>query len=138
MELDPRSVRFGAAMSSIMLVVVLLTGSGWIALAQAAVFALTAVAPSYGPYSVVYRLLVRPRLGPPAEMEPAAPPRFAQTLGLAFTVVAAIGYLTGVPVLGLIFAAFALMATFLNAAFGFCLGCHIYLAVNRIVAARGV
>jgi hypothetical protein len=35
-------------------------------------------------------------------------------------------------VLGVIFAAFALAAAFLNAAFDFCLGCQMYLFIQRI------
>ncbi len=64
--------------------------------------------------------------------EPAAPVRFAQAVGLAFIVVAAAGYLLGAPVLGLVFTAFALLAAFLNAAFGLCLGCEVYLAWRRL------
>ncbi|HLN70460.1 MAG TPA: DUF4395 domain-containing protein [Streptosporangiaceae bacterium] len=38
----------------------------------------------YAPYGPLYRWLVRPRLGPPRELEPEAPPRFAQGVGLVF------------------------------------------------------
>jgi hypothetical protein len=34
--------------------------------------------------------------------------------------------------LGLVAAAFALVAAFLNAAFGLCLGCEAYLLIRRI------
>ncbi|HET9518620.1 MAG TPA: DUF4395 family protein, partial [Actinoplanes sp.] len=37
--LDPRGPRFAAAVTTVVLVVVLATGSGWLALAQAVVFA---------------------------------------------------------------------------------------------------
>ena len=43
-----------------------------------------------------------------------------------------IGFAVGLPVLGIVFAAFALAAAFLNAAFDFCLGCHMYLFIQRI------
>ncbi len=46
--------------------------------------------------------------------------------------VAAVGYLAGVPVLGLVFTGLGLIAAFLNAAFGLCLGCEVYLAGRRI------
>lgn len=133
MLLDPRGVRFSAAMSSIVLVLVLVSGSGWLALAQAAVFAVTAARPAKGPYGLLYRHLLAPRLNPPAELEPAGPVRFAQLLGMLFAVVAAAGYLTGVPVLGTIMAAGALAAAFLNAAFGLCLGCEVYLVARRLI-----
>jgi hypothetical protein len=37
-----------------------------------------------------------------------------------------------VPVVGLVFAALGLVAAFLNAAFGFCLGCEMYLLLRRL------
>ena len=54
----------------------------------------------------------------------------AQTL--VFAGIGVIGFAAGVPVLGIVFAAFALAAAFLNAAFDFCLGCHMYLFIRRI------
>jgi len=140
MLLDPRGPRFAAAVTTVVLVLILVFGSGWLALAQAAVFAVTAANPRFGPYGLVYRWPVAPRLGRPTELEPAAPVRFAQVLGLGFTLVAAVGYLAGVPVLGIVATALALIAAFLNAAFALCLGCEVYLAfrraTNRPIAAR--
>lgn len=130
--IDPRGPRFGAALSTVVLAVVLLTGNGWLALAQAVVFALTAGVPRFGPYGMVFAYLVAPRLGRPTELEPVAPVRFAQGVGLVFALVAAAGYLLGAPLVGTIAASFALIAAFLNAAFGLCLGCELYLAYRRI------
>jgi Domain of unknown function (DUF4395) len=132
MELDPRGQRFAATLTTIVLVVVLATGWGWLALAQTVVFAITAINPRRGPYSYLYRALVLPRIGPPAEREPAAPVRFAQFVGFGFLAVASVGYLSGVTALGVVFAAFGLLAAFLNAAFGLCLGCEAYLAMRRL------
>jgi hypothetical protein len=132
MLLDPRGQRFAAAITTVVFVLILITGSGWLALAQAAVFALTAAKPRLGPYAVAFKALVARRLPPPAELEPAAPVRFAQLVGLVFALVAAAGYLGGAPVVGLVSAVFALVAAFLNAAFGLCLGCEAYLAVRRL------
>jgi hypothetical protein len=136
MELDPRGQRFAAAVTCVVLIVVLATGWGWLALAQAAVFAVTAADPRRGPYSYLYRALVLPRIGPPAEREPAAPVRFAQLVGFTCLAVAAIGYLSGATALGVVFTAFGLLAAFLNAAFGLCLGCEAYLAARRLNARR--
>jgi hypothetical protein len=136
MELDPRGQRFAAAVTSVVLVVVLVSGWGWLALAQAIVFAVTAADPRRGPYAMLYRAVLLPRIGPPAEREPVAPVRFAQLVGFVFLTVAAAGYLTGVTGLGLTFAALGLLAAFLNAAFGLCLGCEAYLAARRLSARR--
>jgi len=132
MTLDPRGQRFAATLTCIVIAVVLATGWGWLALAQAVVFAITALAPRKGPYSYLFRAFVLPRIGPPAEREPAAPVRFAQLVGFGFLAVSTVGYLTGVTAVGVVFAAFGLLAAFLNAAFGLCLGCEAYLAIRRI------
>jgi hypothetical protein len=133
--LDPRGVRFAAALTTVVLAVVLLTGNGWLALAQAVVFAFASLAGMrYSPYGALYRALVAPRLGPPREREDPAPVRFSQTVGLVFTVLAAAGYLGGLTALGVVATAFALLAAFLNAAFGFCLGCEMYGLLARVRA----
>lgn len=134
--LDPRGMRFAAGVTSVVLVAVLVTGSGWLALGQAAVFAVTAASPARGPYALLFRRLVAPRLGPPREREEAAPVRFAQVVGLLFTTAAAVGFLFGWSTLGLVMTAAALVAAFLNAAFGLCLGCEAYLALRRMIARR--
>jgi hypothetical protein len=132
MQLDPRGVRFAATITTVVLALVLITGSGWLVLAQAVVFALPALfGMRYSPYGALFRTAVRPRLGPPAETEDAAPVRFSQTVGLVFTVVAAAGYLSGLTALGIVATALALLAAFLNAAFGFCLGCEMYGIIVR-------
>jgi hypothetical protein len=133
MEIDPRGPRFGAAITSVVLAVVLLTGSGALLAAQTLIFALSAIAGlRYAPYGLLYRTLIRPRLGPPASTEPEAPPRFAQGVGMVFAIVGAVGYLTGVTALGIAFTAMALAAAFANAAFDYCLGCQMYLLIQRI------
>lgn len=137
MQLDPRGVRFAATITTVVLALVLITGSGWLVLAQAVVFALPALfGMRFSPYGALFRVLVRPRLGPPAETEDAAPVRFSQTVGLLFTIVAAAGYLGGLTALGVVATAFALAAAFLNAAFGFCLGCEMYGLIARARGAR--
>jgi len=134
MQLDPRGPRFAATVTTFVLVVVLVTGWGWLALAQTVVFAITAADPRRGPYALVYRYLVAPRLGPAIEREDAAPVRFAQLVGFVFLAVASVGYLTGITAVGPAFAGFGLLAAFLNAAFGVCLGCEAYLAARRLGA----
>jgi hypothetical protein len=140
-RIDPRGPRFAATLTTALLAVVLLTAPSPTATALLVVqTALFAVGASGGvqrtPYAWLFKRLVRPRLGPPAELEDAAPPRFAQAVGLAFALVALAGFATGVTALGLVATGLALAAAFLNAAFGFCLGCEIYLLVRRLPAFR--
>lgn len=133
MYIDPRGARFGAAVTTVVLAVVLVTESAWLLAAQGVVFALGAFfGLKASPYGLAYRALVRPRLGPPAELEAEAPPRFAQAVGLVFAVVGTIGFATGLTWLGLVATGMALGAAFLNAAFGFCLGCEIYVLARRV------
>lgn len=143
MQVDPRSPRFGAAITTLVLAVVLVVAgsqavtAALLLAAQAAVFAVGAVAGlRYAPYGVLFRSFVRPRLGPPQETEPEAPPRFAQAVGLVFAVIGVVGFATGLFALGAAATAAALVAAFLNAAFGLCLGCETYLLIRRILPAR--
>jgi hypothetical protein len=129
--IDPRGPRFGAVITTVVLAIIVITGSGWLLAAQTLVFAIGAFAGlKYAPYGYVYRALVRPRLSKPTELEHPAPPRFAQTVGFVF---AALG---GFTVLGVVATVFALAAAFLNAAFDFCLGCEFYLLLHRSTPRR--
>lgn len=135
MDIDVRGPRFGAALTTVVLAVVLVTGNGWLLAAQAVLFAAGAAGGvQKAPYGWVFRTLVRPRLGPPPATEDAAPPRFAQAVGLAFAVVGVVGYLAGPSWLGMAATGCALAAAFLNAAFGYCLGCEVYLVLRRTLA----
>jgi hypothetical protein len=51
---------------------------------------------------------------------------------LVFAVVGAVGFAIGLGPVGLAATAFALVAAFLNAAFGICLGCQLYPLVARL------
>jgi hypothetical protein len=132
-QVDPRGTRFAAGLTTVVLALVLVTGWVWLLVAQVAVFALGVLGRS--PYGLLYQVAVRPRLGPPRELEDAAPPRFAQGVGLAFAVVGVIGFVAGIAPLALGATALALLAAFLNAAFGFCLGCEMYLLIRRLLPA---
>jgi len=135
--IDPRGPRFGAMITTVVLAAVLITGSVWLLAAQALVFAVGAVfGLRYAPYGAAYRKLIRPRLGPPGELEPEAPPRFAQAVGLVFALAGVSGYATGLTWLGMAATAAAFAAAFLNGVFGFCLGCEMYVLIRRIWPGR--
>ena len=129
MFIDPRGPRFAAALTTVVLALVVITGNAWLLAAQAVVFGLGALGRS--PYGVVFRRLVRPRLAAPTELEHDAPPRFAQAVGLAFAAVGLAGFAAGSTLLALAATSAALGAAFLNAAFGICLGCEVYLLARR-------
>ncbi|GAA2995962.1 DUF4395 domain-containing protein [Streptosporangium longisporum] len=127
MQADPRALRFAAAVTAVVLALVLVTGNPWLLAAQAVVFALGVAGLS--PYGTVFKALVRT---PPRQVEDASPPRFAQAVGLAFALVGLVGYVAQITPLALGATAAALFAAFLNAAFGLCLGCEMYLIIRRL------
>ncbi|WP_091033516.1 DUF4395 domain-containing protein [Microbacterium oxydans] len=89
------------------------------------------VSPRTTPWSVVFRTLVRPRLSAPTELEDPRPPRFSQGVGLFVVGIGLVLHLLGVPWALPIATAAAFIAAFLNAAFAFCLGCQLYLLLQR-------
>jgi hypothetical protein len=140
-QVDPRGLRVVAGITAAVLAAVLLIPSEPVRIvllaAQVAVFAVAAlVGLQASPYAKVYAAVVRPRIGPPAELEDARPPRFAQIVGLAFTTVALVALLAGATTVALVATAFALVAALLNAAVGLCLGCEMYLVLRRIAPSR--
>lgn len=131
--IDPRGPRFAAWVTTVVLSAVLLTGSALLLGAQTLIFLTGAtLGLRHAPYGRLFQVIRRlARLDPPAELEAEPPPRFAQAVGAGFGLVGTIGYATGVTALGVAATALALAAAFLNAAFGFCLGCEIYLLLRR-------
>lgn len=134
--LDPRGLRFGAGVTTVVLAAVLLSIPSTFATVllsvQTFVFALGAFfGLGASPYGLLFRALIRPRLDPPAELEEEAAPKFAQAVGFAFAGVGLVALLLGLTTVGVIAVAMALAAAFLNAAFGFCLGCELYLLLRR-------
>jgi len=89
------------------------------------------LSPRTQPWGALFRTVVRPRLAPPSELEDPRPPRFAQGVGLFVVAVGLILHLLGVPLALPIATAMAFVAAFLNAAFGLCLGCQLYLLLQR-------
>jgi hypothetical protein len=137
--IDPRSPRFGAGITAVLLLVVIgLTVAG-VSLAPTILFALLVALFAWGafagirrhPYGAVFRALIRPRLKPPTELENPAPPTFAQGVGFVITGVGLALHLAGVPYALVIAASAAFIAAFLNSVFAYCLGCQIYLLLVR-------
>jgi len=137
--IDPRGPRVTAAVTLVVFAVALVlsdaapTAAAVITGVQAVLFAIGAgLGVQRTPTGLLFRSLVRPRLSPPDHLEDPAPPRFAQAVGLLFAVLATIGFATGAVLLGQVAAGLAFVAALLNAAFGFCLGCEMYLLGLRL------
>ena len=137
--IDPRGPRFAATITATLLLatVVLAVGgaalAAWVLLtALSAAFAWSAVAGvRRNPFGVIFQRLVRPRLAPPSELEDPRPPTFAQAVGFVVTVAGVVLGAFEVENAVPIAAGLAFVAAFLNAAFGYCLGCRIYLLLVR-------
>jgi hypothetical protein len=139
--IDPRGPRFTAGVSALLAIGVLLLGTGAAALAVLAVlvvsFLLGVVRGPAGTWTGwVFRTAVRPRLTPPTELEDPRPPRFAQLVGLVLSGLGLLLGLVGVGPAIPVSAALVLVASFLNAVFGLCLGCELYLLGLRVRARR--
>ncbi|MBJ7357279.1 DUF4395 domain-containing protein [Nocardioides sp.] len=137
--IDPRGPQFVAALTAVTVAAALLlppAAGVVLAAVQAALFAVGATrGVQHTPQAWLFRTLVRPRLAPPPELEDPAPPRFAQAVGLVFTVVAVIGFAAGATLVAQIALGLALVASVLNAVFRFCLGCEMYLLIKRLAPA---
>ncbi|MGA8986783.1 DUF4395 domain-containing protein [Aeromicrobium sp.] len=137
---DPRGLRVAAtATATVLALVLVVPGPVSVALlaVQVAIFAVAAlIGLQHSPYAIVFTRFIRPRIGAPTELEDARPPRFAQFVGLSFTVVALLALLSGAATVAYIATAFALVAALLNATVGLCLGCELYLAVRRLAPAN--
>jgi hypothetical protein len=131
--IDARGPRFSAAITTTVLALALITESNYLIGFQFAVF-LSAVLFGLRKsiYGFIYRGLIQPRLKGPVPSEDQRAPRFAQFIGALFAFVALLGGVTGNSSVFLIATSFALGAAFLNAAFGFCLGCQMYLILVRL------
>ncbi|WP_309065261.1 DUF4395 domain-containing protein [Microbacterium sp.] len=139
--IDPRGPRFAAAITAALLLVATLLGllggpraslpAVLLTVLLAGLFLWGVVSPATHPWAALYRGVVRPRLAPPAELEDPRPPRFAQAVGLFVVGAGLLLHLLGVPWALPIATAAAFVAAFLNAVFGLCLGCQLYLLLRR-------
>lgn len=134
--IDARGPQAAAALTSVVLGVVLLSAPRPVGLALLAIqtlaFAIGAIAGVQAtPHAWLYRTLVQPKLAAPTRFEDPAPPRFAQGVGLVFAATGLAAYALGATLLGQIAVGLALVAALLNAVFALCLGCELYLLGSR-------
>jgi hypothetical protein len=138
--IDPRGPRTNQSVLAVALLVAFVVDWRPVAPLFALVLFLgAAFGPRYGPILRLYSAVVKPRLGPPRELEDPRPPRFAAAVGVVFLAAASASFAFGHPGLGwglsLIVAALAGLA----ATTGLCVGCEVYLWLSRLRAhARGV
>jgi hypothetical protein len=135
--IDPRQPRLGQGITGVLLLGGFLLDQPVMLPVLAVILALASIGgPSVNPYAWIFRgIRSAGWLGPPRELEEAAPPRFSNTLGFIFLTSASLAnYLPDEPVravawgLGLLVSALALLA----ATTGLCVGCELYVFVRRL------
>jgi Domain of unknown function (DUF4395) len=137
--IDPRGPRFGAAITAVLLLIVIGLALSGLSTAATVIFLAITLVFAWGafvgihkhPYGLLFKKLVRPRLAAPTELEDPIPPTFAQGVGFVITALGLVLHLAGVPFALVIAASFAFIAAFLNSVFAYCLGCQIYLLLVR-------
>ena len=130
--IDPRGPRFNqAVLATALLLGFLVDWRPVVPIFALVLLAGAALGPRYGPFLALYAKVVRPRLGPPAELEDPRPPRFASTLGVAFLGAATAAFAAGAPGLAWALALVVAGLAALSAVTGICVGCEIYLFAAR-------
>lgn len=148
--IDPRGPRFGAGITTVLLLATLAVGlldgfslpatmGGRVARPEFVILAVVAASFAWGafagvqrhPYGRFFAAVIRPRLTAPTHLESPKPPTFAQTIGFVITVIALLLQVGGVPGGLLVAAAVAFVAAFLNSVFDYCFGCQVYVLLVR-------
>ena len=123
---NEKAARVVASGVVVLAVVALATGWLWLSAVLAVGFALrVANGPRWSPLGRFAATVVAPRLGAP-RMVSGAPKRFAQGVGLAFTVAASVALALGVPVVTVVLLSVLLVFAVLEAGLGICAGCHVF------------
>ena len=104
----------------------LATGWLWLSVLLALGFALrVASGPRLSPLGRLAAHVVAPRLGHP-RMVSGAPKRFAQGVGLVFTVGASVAWALGASVVAVVLLSVLTLFAALEAGLGFCAGCYVF------------
>ena len=133
--IDSRAPRFNQATIGVLAAVAVATGATWLfaLLAAQLVVGLT-LGRRFCLPCVAYFELVQPRFGE-GPLEDARPPRFANLVGAAFLMAAAVAAASGLAVLGTALGALVSALALLAALTGFCTGCEAY-KLGRLVPGR--
>ncbi len=130
--IDPRGPRFNQAVVAVSLLVAFLFDARVVVPVVALVLlAGAAFGPRYGPFLRLYADVIRPRLGPPTELEDPRPPRFAAAVGVVFLVAATVAHAAGASAVGWTLALIVAGLAGRAATTGLCVGCEIWLFLAR-------
>lgn len=129
-EVAARAVASGVVLMG---VAVAALGWGWILIPLTYGFVGRVLAgPRISPLGLLATRVVAPRLARYEKLVPGPPKRFAQGIGVVFSVGASGLWLAGATTAARVVIAMLVVAAFLEAALGFCLGCRIFGALMRV------
>lgn len=129
---NEKAARVVAGAVVIISVLAITTGWRWLLIALAVGFALRVLAgPRFSPIGLLATKVIAPRLGPPT-LVPGPPKRFAQAMGLAFSLAAVLlAYPFDAATAAWIITGLLAVAAFLESAFALCLGCQGFALLMR-------
>ena len=123
-DVAARTVASGAVLMALAVAVL---GWGWVLVPLTYGFVARVLAgPRFSPLGQFATKVVAPRLPQFEKLMPGPPKRFAQGIGVAFSLTASVLWLAGAPTAARIVVGMLAGAAFLEAAFGFCLGCKVF------------
>ena len=123
-DVAARTVATGAVLMALAVAVL---GWGWVLVPLTYGFVARVLAgPRISPLGQFATRVVAPRLPQYEKLMPGPPKRFAQGIGVAFTVTASVLWLAGAPTAARVVVGMLAGAAFLEAAFGFCCGCKVF------------
>jgi len=129
-DVAARAVATGVVLMAVLFVT---TAWGWVLVPLTYGFvARVASGPRFSPLGRVATQAVAPRLTRFKKLVPGPPKRFAQAIGVVFTVAASILFLAGEPTPSRVVIGLLSVAAFLEAALGLCLGCKVFAVLMRV------
>jgi hypothetical protein len=128
---NEKAARVVAGLVVVTAAVALVFQAGWLLWLLALGFLLRVLSgPRFSPFGQLATKVIAPRLGRP-RLVAGPPKRFAQGLGLAFSLTAAICVTLGATTVGWTLVVLLIVAALLESAFAFCVGCAIFGLLQR-------
>ena len=132
-EVNDTSARIVASGAVVMAAGYAITGWAWLLIPLTYGFiARVAAGPTFSPLARLATQVITPRLKGPHRIVPGPPKRFAQAIGAIFSASASVLFLLDLSAAPRWVAAALAGPAFLEAAFGFCVGCKMFAGLMRI------
>ncbi len=132
-EVNDTSARIVATGAVAMAAGYAVTGWAWILVPLTFGFVARVIAgPTFSPLARLATQVITPRLRGPHRIVPGPPKRFAQAIGALFSITASVLFLLDLTTASRWVAAALAGPAFLEAAFGFCIGCKMFAGLMHI------